>query len=295
MPQEDPQLRIGELSRRVDVDPALLRAWEKRYGLLAPRRSDGNFRLYSLDDVARVRAMKGHLARGLAAAEAAQLALARPAPREPADVPGAQDRSQVVAELYSALAELDEQGAYVILDRAFALNSLEEVLGEIILPCLRKIGDCWQQGEITVAQEHFGSALLRGTLFSLTRGWSSGEGRTAVLACLPGEQHDIGLICFGLILWRHGWRIVYVGQDTPLGELQSVVDTTQPELVVVIGLAPGLFGGVEDDLRSLAAVAPLAVAGADPEIASRVDAMLLENDVIAAALTVAAMPPPSSQ
>ncbi|HXV03786.1 MAG TPA: MerR family transcriptional regulator, partial [Gaiellaceae bacterium] len=72
----DPQLRIGELSRRTGVAPELLRAWERRYGLLRPQRSEGGFRLYSGADERRVELMRRHLRRGLAAAEAARLAAA---------------------------------------------------------------------------------------------------------------------------------------------------------------------------------------------------------------------------
>ncbi len=292
MDDEEPRLRIGELSRRVDVEPALLRAWEKRYGLLTPQRSDGNFRLYSLGDVARIRAMKLHLSRGLAAAEAARLALVVGDHQDSGSTSGSDHRA-AANELYSALTELDERRASHVLDRAFALNSLEEALGEIILPCLRDIGDGWEQGDVNVAQEHFASTLVRATLLSLSQGWSSGGGPKAVLACLPGEQHDIGLICFGLVLWRKGWRIIYVGQDTPLRDLQREVLTVRPDLVVVAALDPDLFRGAEEDLRSLAATAALAVAGADAATAARADAVLLDADAVAAAHTVAAKTQPS--
>src|SRR5918998_5346204 len=100
--EEVPQLRIGELSRRVDVPPTLLRAWERRYSLLKPTRSEGNFRLYSLDDVARVWAMKAHLERGHAAAEAAQLALAERS-SDPATALATAEAAPAVQELREAL------------------------------------------------------------------------------------------------------------------------------------------------------------------------------------------------
>ena len=77
-------------------------------------------------------------------------------------------------------------------------------------------------GDATVAQEHFASNLIRGRLLGIGRGWDSGEGPRAVLACAPGEQHDLGLIAFGLTLNRRGWRITYLGPDTPV---DSLVDT----------------------------------------------------------------------
>src|SRR4051812_42309796 len=112
MSDSDPVLRIGELSRRVDVEPALLRAWEKRYELLQPRRSEGNFRLYSLEDVARVWAMKGHLARGLAAAEAARLALTEAPPGPPATSTETSGLKRVAEELRETLVQLDGSAAH---------------------------------------------------------------------------------------------------------------------------------------------------------------------------------------
>ena len=291
MPETAPQLRIGELSRRVDVEPALLRAWEKRYGLLKPQRSDGNFRLYSLADVARVWAMKGHLARGLAAAEAAQLALSEEAPIPVGRTSQRAGAGGGALELRDQLAVFDESAVHETLDRAFALNSLEEVLTGMIIPCLREIGQGWERGEISVAQEHFASTLLRARLLALARGWSAGSGLTAVLACPSGEQHDIGLICFGLILWRQGWRIVYIGQDTPANELPSTMAAVHPDVLVLAALTPGPFEDAVDTVRPLGSecVLTIAGAGANADLAARLGAVMLESDMMAAAHTVGAI------
>jgi len=286
----DARLRIGELSRRVDVAPALLRAWEKRYGLLQPSRSDGNFRLYSLADVARVWSMKGNLARGMSAAEAARLALAE-GPNRTAELQarGSAHR-QAIEDLGSALVHLDESGTQRVLDRAFALHSLEEVLGQIILPCLEQIGDGWERGEVSVAQEHFASTLLRSRLLALAQGWNTGAGPAAVLACPPGELHDIGLICFGLVLWRRGWRIYYIGQDTPIDQLRGLVSVVDPALVVLAAHTTALLISRAEELRSLAEQAPLFIAGAgaNPAAAAEIGASALDDDAVAAADAVAA-------
>jgi MerR family transcriptional regulator, light-induced transcriptional regulator len=77
------------------------------------------------------------------------------------------------------------------------------------------VGERWQDGRLSVAQEHFATNLIRGRLLGLARGWGAGSGHRAVLACVPGELHDIGLIVFGLCLRERGWRITYLGADTP--------------------------------------------------------------------------------
>lgn len=288
--EEIPRFRIGELSRRVEVATTVLRAWEKRYGLLQPARSEGNFRLYSLDDVARVWAMKAHLARGSAAAEAARLALAEDVGRPEGPAQGALDSGQAADELRAALVRFDEAGANRVLDRAFALNPLEQVLSEIVLPTLRRIGDGWERGEIGVAQEHFASTVIRSRLLALAQGWNSGSGPAAALACPPGELHDIGLICFGLALWRRGWRIFYIGQDTPIEQLRRMASSVSLSLLVVAAHSPDLFREPAQELRALAAEAHLAIAGAgaSPEIAAELRATALGEDAIAAAAAIAA-------
>lgn len=287
--EEIPRLRIGELSRRVEVPTTLLRAWERRYGLLRPARSDGNFRLYSFDDVARVWAMKAHLARGHAAAEAARLALAEDAERREIPQPGASGAGPAVDELRAALVRFDEAEAQKVLDRAFALQALEQVLGELVLPCLRRIGDEWERGDIGVAQEHFASTLLRSRLLALAQGWNSGSGPAAALACPPGELHDIGLICFGLALWRRGWRIFYIGQDTPIDQLRQMASSMPLSLLVIAAHSPELLRGPAGELRALAGEAHLAIAGAgaSPELATELRATALDDDAIAAAAAIA--------
>ena len=144
--------------------------------------------------------------------------------------------------------------------------------------------------EASVAQEHFASALLRGRLLALARDWGRGRGPHALLACVPGDQHDLGLICFGLALRAHGWRITYLGADTPLPTLIETADLLQPALVVVSATIPELAQSTLGGLRELACVAPLALAGGgtDASIAETAGARWLNEDPVAAAASTAA-------
>jgi MerR family transcriptional regulator, light-induced transcriptional regulator len=251
------RFRIGELSRRSGVSPDLLRAWERRYGLLQPSRSAGGLRLYSEDDVLRVEAMQEQLAAGLAAAEAARVASSRRG-----ETPAPADAKQARDELVTALLAYDEAHANATFDALMARFALETVLGEIVLPCLHDLGERWERHEISVAQEHFASALLRGRLLGLARGWGQGLGPTALLACAPGEQHDLGLIVYGLALKAHGWRILYLGPDTPLDSLADAARSAQPDRVVVSAVSPATLDSLGESLAELAREFPLAVGGA---------------------------------
>jgi DNA-binding transcriptional MerR regulator len=282
-------LRIGELSRRLGVSDHVLRAWERRYGLLRPVRSPGGFRLYSEDDERRVRRMQVHLSRGLSAAEAARAAIgedqASPARQDaqaaerrggPIDGPGA---------LARALEEMDEHAAQAVLDRLLADFTVETVLRDVVLPYLRAVGERWERGQATVAQEHFASNLLRGRLASLARGWGNGSGPKALLACPPGEEHDLPLLAFGIVLHRNGWRISYLGANTPIDDLTRTAAELQPDLVVLAAVAAERFKGMDTYLSRLTRMAPLALAGAGATraLAQAVGAHLLDEDPVTAA------------
>ncbi len=212
-----PVLRIGELSRRLGVSDHVLRAWESRYGLLQPVRSAGGFRLYSEADAGRVRRMQAHLADGLSAAEAAKAVLGEDSQARAADTrpPGADTarpsgadtarpseadtpwpagpyyalstETEMSGALRQAFDAFDEPAAQAVLDRLLSYLSLAAVLRNVLLPYLTELGERWERGTASIAQEHFASNVIRGRLAGLARGWGNGQGPRAVLACPPGS------------------------------------------------------------------------------------------------------------
>jgi len=268
-------LRIGELSRRSGVSPELLRAWERRYELLRPTRSGGGLRLYSAADLERVRAMQRYLADGLAAAEAAALA-SRSA--EPA--PSAVAPENLRRELGDALLAFDEPRGQTIVDSLLAAATLDTVLSKVVVPYLHELGEGWERGEVSVAQEHFASSVLRGRLLGLARGWDRVLGPRVLLACAPEEQHALGLICFGLALRERGWRIGYLGADTPIDSVRSAALAFAPELVVLSAVTAERFRAKADELQQLAKVTRLCLGGAGAGADIGADAIELNGDPV---------------
>ena len=286
--EQTPRLRIGELSRRTGVSTDTLRAWERRYSLLAPARSDGGFRLYGVADETRVNAMKGLIETGLSPAEAAREALAgatRP-DSPPAETPAAAGPDR----LLDALGGFDEAAAHAALDDAVASLSIDALLSTMVLPALERIGERWSRGEISVAEEHFATNVLRGRLLGLARNWGVGTGPRALLACPPGELHDLGLIAFGLALRARGWRITYLGPDTPVETVADAASRLEPDLVVLAALERDRFRAAETALEVLAGTWPVALAGAgaDEALADRLGAELISGGPVAAAAGLAA-------
>ena len=270
------RLRIGELSRRLGVSPELLRAWETRYDLVRPRRSPGGLRLYSEADEQRVRLMQGQMAAGLSASEAARLAKLGDASV------GSTGLSELRSELERSFDALDEAAAQAALDRLFGSFALEAALEQVILPFMHRIGERWAGSELTVAHEHFTSTVVGGRLQALARGWGHGVGPRAVLACPPREQHQLGLLCFGLLLRERGWRITYLGAATPPEDIAAALGELSPAVVVLAAVVPQRFEESRDAIRALAGRARVAIggAGASEAMAEELGAEILPGDMI---------------
>jgi DNA-binding transcriptional MerR regulator len=281
-------LRIGELAKRTGVSPELLRAWEQRYGLLQPTRTPGGFRLYSAADEARVQRMQTLVSGGLAAAQAARLVLSggEPAPRTVSG--SATILEDAAGNLTASLDRLDEQAANTALDRLFSAYTVETVLQEVVLPYLHRLGERWEAGEVSVAQEHFASNLLRARLLGLAQGWGQGQGPGAILACVPGEQHELGLLAFGVALRRRGWRITYLGTDSPIGAVADIAPSLAPAVVVLLSLNPDNFLDHAREIEQLTKQVPVMIAGtgATPEVARHTQTRILDQDPVSAAETI---------
>lgn len=276
--EEDGLLRIGELSRRTGVSPDTLRAWERRYGVLRPSRTGGGFRLYSTADENRVREMVRLVASGVAPAQAARRATEASPPRGPA-------AHDPISDLREALEDFDEAAAHTAIDRVMESFELDSVLTFIVLPYLRDLGERWRDGEITVGQEHFASTVLRSRLLTLARGWDEGDGPRALLACAPGELHDLPLVCLGLALGGRGWRVTLLGADAPVATVAAAAARLRPAVCVLSATVGDPLAGHEDDLRLLARHTRLVLAGpaAGPEIAARVGAVHEDGDPVSVA------------
>jgi DNA-binding transcriptional MerR regulator len=283
--QTTARVRIGELARRTGVSAELLRAWEQRYGLLRPERSAGGFRLYSPSDEARVRRMTALIASGVSASEAA----ARATGDEPVTQEGAVTDG-VARELREALDRFDAGGAHQAFDRLLATVSVEIAITEVLVPLLHELGDRWETGTATIGQEHFASDLVRGRMLGIARGWANGVGPTFVLACPPGEEHDLGLMMFGIALARRGARVVFLGADTPVATIAETVRDVEPEGVVIAVARSVPLAAAAGELAALARDVAVYVGGpgAEEEAVRGSGARLLEGDPVAAARALTA-------
>jgi DNA-binding transcriptional MerR regulator/methanogenic corrinoid protein MtbC1 len=276
--------RIKEFAGIVGVPEATLRAWERRYELLVPERTSGGFRLYSRDDERRIRSMQAHMARGLAPAQAASIALSE---AEVQVVPP--ERPAVLVEALLLAAEAFDATRFdALLDAAFGFGRLVAIR-DVVLPTLVEIGTRWETADITVGHEHFASHLIERRLLSGAKGWEAGSGPLALLACPSGERHTLGLVSFGLLLADRGWRIAYLGADTPIAQIAEVGAAVDPEVVILCALDSLHLTDASAAIAELCARhrTILAGSGATEKLARRVGAQLAAGDPVASAAALA--------
>lgn len=200
-------LNIAAIARRTGVAPDTLRKWENRYGVLRPARTAGGQRRYDEADVQRVEWLRDRIAEGWRIGEAARML--------DAETMALDDPPDLRDALIVAIRDVDLPTITATLDQTFAVLPLAEALTDVVTPALRWTGEAWHRGELSIAQEHAISAKVRAHLTRMIADGRADVHGVAVLACGPGEQHDLGLLMLAVALRADGWRVEYLGADTP--------------------------------------------------------------------------------
>ena len=217
-------MNIAALAHRTGVAADTLRKWEQRYRILRPARTAGGQRRYSERDVARVEWLRDRLADGYRIGEAAAL-LGESEEHEPLTATELQDA------LYFAAVRGTAGEVGRLLDHAFALHTVEQACAEVVAPLLHRIGDGWAAGKLPVAHEHLVSEAVRARLQAWTSYTRGGTRGCAVLACAPGERHDLGLLLVAALMGADGWGVTYLGADTPVGDALALAERLDADVL----------------------------------------------------------------
>lgn len=250
MEQVGPRFNLKAVVRQTGLKPDTLRAWERRYGLPTPERSEGRHRLYSQHDIDTIKWLMARQREGLSIKRAVDLwqqieaegrdplRTATPIATSAVPVPASYAGGETIAELrrnwISACLAYDEQQAEQIVNQAFALYPPETVAIELLQKAVAEIGEGWYRGKVTVQQEHFCSGLVIRRLEAMVMAAPPPTRPGRILfACPPQEQHVIGPLLLTFILRRRGWEVVYLGANVPTEQLDSTVAATKPQLVML--------------------------------------------------------------
>lgn len=231
--------RAAELT---GISLSTLRAWERRYGVVSPARSDGRYRLYSAEDLRALGIMAALVQEGWSAREAAAETKARLS--SGGSVPGralapgsavaGAVSDDLVAELVEAAAALDPARVSDVLDDAFARAAFERVVDDWLMPALVVIGDSWADGRITVAGEHLLSyAIQRRLAAAYEAAGGRAVGPVVALGLPPGARHELGILAFAVGLRRAGFSTAYLGADLPAGDWVAAVGARAAAAVVL--------------------------------------------------------------
>ncbi len=273
----EPVYNTRAVSQRTGVPADTFRAWERRYGLPAPSRTNGNHRLYSEQDVAIISWLRDRTLEGVTISQAVELyrqerdragRASLPPSGQTASPNGSHasehERSlgRFVAGVTESLIAFDASEAERVVEEALAVAGVEAVCQEVLQPVLHQIGDMWARGEAGISAEHYASHfVLRkvGTLFNLSRP-EQGRG-PLVAACLEGEMHEVGLLLTSLFLSRRGYSVVYLGANLPLEDLLDTVRRVEPMMVLMststdlgarrLARASQLLANLDDSRRPL--------------------------------------------
>jgi methanogenic corrinoid protein MtbC1 len=241
----DPIFNLKAVVEATGVTADALRAWERRYGLPQPARTEADHRIYSRRDIDIVKWLVARQEEGLRIGRAVELwrsleeegqdPLRRmPLPSESAAMPAGNKTVDLRDQWISACLAFDDRRADRILTQSFGLFPPEVVVLEIIQEGIAEIGRMWYRGEATVQQEHFASRLAMRRLETLIMSAPSPTRRGRILiACPAEEEHVIGPSVLALLLRRAGWDVVYLGADVPLMQMERTVDDTNPDLVIL--------------------------------------------------------------
>lgn len=208
---------IRVLSSLTGVSATTLRAWERRYGFLKPRRTPSGHRLYGAHHVELIRRALALRERGVPFARMRDM-LSRDSARA---LPAEELWRKPISRMFAAVTRFDEADLDEIYDEAMAVHPVDRVTHGLLLPLLRRLGERWQTVAGAVAEEHFFAAYVRSKLGArLLARLRYDAGPRLVAACCPGELHELGLMLFAIEARAAGARVAFLGADTPLEEIR---------------------------------------------------------------------------
>jgi DNA-binding transcriptional MerR regulator/methylmalonyl-CoA mutase cobalamin-binding subunit len=263
---------IQVVARRTGLSPDVLRAWEKRYAVVEPGRSAGGRRLYSDDDIERLRLLRRATRSGRRISQVASLgieelaALVREDEREEAEVKPEEVLGETTAaETYlkaslAAVERLDARELETVLTRALVTLSAATVIQRISAPLMRRLGELWRAGELVPAHEHLASAVLLRVMGKLIEAVEPvGAGPNLVVATPVGQRHEFGALFAAAAAAAEGWRVTYLGPNLPAEDIATAARETGAEAVALSIVHPEGKPELADELKELRLALPPAV------------------------------------
>jgi DNA-binding transcriptional MerR regulator/methylmalonyl-CoA mutase cobalamin-binding subunit len=238
---------IKVVSQMTGLSVHVIRAWEKRYNVVEPDRTDTNRRLYSEEDIEKLKLLNdalhlGHHIGGIA--NLSSIELKKLIPKESSNLSDIKNGlapvnseilvEEILSESMQAIRSYDAKKLESILLNASAKLTQPILIEELIIPLVYKVGDLWHSGEIRVANEHLASSVIRGFLYNLLDSYSLNDSAPVLVTATPrGQEHELGALIAGVVAASSGWKVIYLGSNLPAEEIGAVVSHLNAKVVAL--------------------------------------------------------------
>ncbi|MDQ3119642.1 MAG: MerR family transcriptional regulator [Verrucomicrobiota bacterium] len=261
-----PVRTIKFVARHTGLSVHTIRVWEKRHGAVRPVRASNNRRLYTEEDVERLRLLRDATFAGHTISQIAQSSLPelQRLLRDVGEaVPAGAKRGQadaiqeMIGSALAAVTSFEARATLKLLDRAAVELGSPAVLQKFIVPLAERVGELWRDGELTIAHEHFASHHITEFLATFARPYTENVSALhLVLATPPGQLHELGAIIVAAAARSHGWRTTYLGPALPVEEFVGALRNLQPRAVGLSIVFPPDDEALRRDLRKLGELLP---------------------------------------
>jgi MerR family transcriptional regulator, light-induced transcriptional regulator len=249
--QQTPTFNLGVVLQETGINADTLRAWERRYGLPKPARSEGGHRLYSQSDIETIKWLLSRQEEGMSISKAINLwrnlegegrdplqelpSRVGAIPKPTIEIPTSAKIQDLREQWVSACLEFNEAVSEQIISHAFALFPAETVCFDILFAGLSQIGESWYQGHATVQQEHFASALVARRLNALiATAPAPFQYRSLAVGCPQHEDHELPALLITYLLRSRGWHVVYLGANVPLLNFEKTIAMVKTDLMILV-------------------------------------------------------------
>jgi DNA-binding transcriptional MerR regulator/methylmalonyl-CoA mutase cobalamin-binding subunit len=264
---------IKVVSQMTGLSVHVIRAWEKRYNVVEPDRSDTNRRMYSEEDIEKLKLLNdaihlGHNIGGIANLSAKELkSLLKKENQESSEpssiiVKSEPDKNiqEILTECISSIKNYDAKQLESILLNTSTKFTQPVLIEELIVPLVYKIGEMWHDGEIRVANEHLASSVVRSFLFNLLEAYSINDSAPVMVSATPrGQEHELGALIAGVVAASSGWKVIYLGASLPAEEISSVVSYLNARVVALSIIYPNDDPHLKQELKKIHQLLPAGV------------------------------------
>ena len=236
---------IKVVSQMTGISAFVIRAWEKRYNVVIPSRTETNRRLYSDEDIEKLRLLNeavqnGHNIGGIAKLSINELRSVLERKGDSSTIMTgslpelSSDVNSIIQKCIEAITAYDDTTLESLLLKASSKMTQPQLIENLVVPLVYKVGDLWHDGTIRVANEHLASAVIRSFLTNLIEQHNPADKAPIIISATPrGQDHELGALIAGVTAAAIGWKVIYLGPNLPVEEIAAVAENLEAKVIAL--------------------------------------------------------------